>query len=262
MHDGAVRVICGVTKPLTRPRRTDHDRPSQARLYLVRPAAGCSRYVLCGRAQVRPRNPKSPVADRGSCTPCSGRGSLHREEGIGPRHHCAFWPQRAAFGHRRHRQGARTQGTGSRQARRRRNGQDTDRRGAGDDFRRICRGRAQGRSGRQAGARRAPSSLYVRPLQNQAQGRRGAGEKAGSEFRVRRPGRGGEGLGAHERRRRRRRVGARPYQRAGQCALSRGVCPSGVGLAQAGHRRRGPRRRGDEEARHGGAARRRAGFGA
>ena len=50
---------------------------------------------------------------------------------------------------------------------------------------------------------------------------------------------------------RRRGVGARSRQRAGQCAFSRRVRPPRRGLAQARRHRRGSRRAGDAQARHG-----------
>ena len=62
--------------------------------------------------------------------------------------------------------------------------------------------------------------------------------------------------------RRRRRHRPRSRQRTGERALSRRICPPRLEPDQAWRRRRGARRRGHEEARHGRVARRRAGLGA
>ena len=52
---------------------------------------------------------------------------------------------------------------------------------------RICGGRAEGRTDRRSGSRRAPACVPIRPLQDQAQGRRRAGRQGRSQFRLRQP---------------------------------------------------------------------------
>ena len=65
-----------------------------------------------------------------------------------------------------------------RQARRRRHGKGAGLPRRGDDLRRVRDRGAQGRPDRRSGARRAAARLRVRSLQDQAQGRRGAGRQA------------------------------------------------------------------------------------
>ena len=121
--------------------------------------------------------------------------------------------------------------------------------------------RREGRRRRGCGARRQHARLSVRPLQDQAQGRRRGPEQ-----------------GAHDARRRRRRGRAQGVGRASRRSLEGVVLardlvnePPNVlypvefarraaRTAQARRRGRDPRREGDAQARHGRAARRRAGL--
>ena len=148
---------------------------------------------------------------------------LHRQERPALEHRR---PRRAAGvppGGDRRRQGGQAQGAGFRQARRRGLGQGSvgcDRR---HDLRGIRRRRAQARAVRRHGARHAAPRLCLRPLQDQAQGRRRAARQDAGGDRGRQRRLGAEGLGRARGAGRRRRHGARPDQRAGQRAVSRGV---------------------------------------
>ena len=104
--------------------------------------------------------------------------------------------------------------------------------------------------------------LRLRPLQDQAQGRREAAGKAQRDGRGRRRRRRAQGLRCARGDRRRRADGARSGQRAGQRALSGRIRPPHAGAEKSRRRGRGARRQGDEEARHERAARRRPGLGA
>ncbi len=122
--------------------------------------------------------------------------------------------------------------------------------------------RDEGRSGRRPGARHRAARLRLRPLQDQAQGRREAAGPAQRDGRGRRRRRRTQGLCGARSDQRRRADGARSRQRAGQCALPGGIRPP-HGRSEEGRRRgRGARPQGDEETRHERAARRRPGLGA
>ena len=240
----------------------NHDRRPQARLYPLRPLARRSCCVLRGKPQIRHRHPARAGADWRSGAPGGRGGPLHRQERHDARHRGAYGAQAAAARRGRDRQGQRAQAQGRGQARRHCHGQGAGGGRRGHDLCRVCLRRAQGRSSRRLGAGCAAARLCVRPLQDQAQGRRQSAEKGRGEFRLRQSGGGGKGLGRRRGHRRRRRHRARSRQRTGERALSRRICPPRLEPDQARRRRRGARRRGHEEARHGRAARRRAGLGA
>ena len=125
------------------------------------------------------------------------------------------------------------QAEGLRQARRHRHGQVPGKRHRSNRVRRTVRRAPERGAGGRSGAGHAPARLCVRPLQDQAQGRRGRraaveGDASRSPMRRRRA----QGLWPARGDRRRRRHGARPGQRAGQRALSGGI--------------RAPRRRAEE----------------
>ena len=112
------------------------------------------------------------------------------------------------------------------------------RRDASHDRRRSAR-RAEARSGGRHRARGAAARLCVRPLQDQAQGRRGAAQGGAGHDRGGGRRRGAEGLRVARRRGERRGVGARSRQRTGQCALSDRVRPPRRRTEKARRRRRG-----------------------
>ena len=154
---------------------------------------------------------------------------------------------------------ARPKAAGFRQAGRHRHGQDSGRGHRGDGRRRPAGRCHEARPGRRCRARGAAARLCVRPLQDQAQGRRETPAQARGDAR-------GPATSP-----------ARAKALAPREAVADGVMlardlvnePPNVlypdefarragELREARRRRRGARRQGDEEARHGRAARRRA----
>jgi hypothetical protein len=79
----------------------------------------------------------------------------------------------------------------------------------------ICGRSTQGRPDCKSCARRAPARVPVRSVQDEAQGRRRTASQGGNKFRQRQPGRRRKGVGGRGWSCRRRRLGARPHQRAG-----------------------------------------------
>ena len=193
--------------------------------------------------------------------PGGGGRPVQGQEWLGARHRGAGRARRIASDRDRRRQGARPQGAGLREARRDRDGEDSRRRDRGDHHRRTAGRGHQAGAGRRYRARRRAARLCVRPLQDQAQGRRGEGRpRSRSRSRSRAP----PLSRRHSRPRnavaRRRRDRARSRQRAGERALPGRIRPPRRQPEEARRRRRGARRQGDEEARHERAARRRAGL--
>ena len=264
LHQGGVRFIWRYRKsPLTGQEGPNHDRRPQARLHPLRPLAWRSRCVLRGKPQIRHRNPARAGAGWRSGAPGGGGGPLHRQERHDARHRGAYGTQAAAARRGRDRQGQRAQAQGRGQARRHCHGQGAGGGRGGHDLCRVRLGRAQGRSGRRPGAGCTAARLYVRPLQDQAQRRRQSAEKGRGEFRLRQSGGGGKGLGQRATAIADGVVIARDLVNEPANVLYPGrIRPPRLELEQARRRRRGARRRGDEEARHGRAARRRPGLGA
>ena len=154
------------------------------------------------------------------------------------------------------------QAAGLREARRRRHGAHSGSRQRGRGGAGTRRRAAEAGCGGRCRARRDAARLFVRPLQDQAQGgRRGAGQGA-RHARRRGRGRRAQGLGRPPGGRRRRHHGARPRQRAAERSFPIEFARRASDLAQARRRRRGARRQGDDQARHGRAARRRPGLAA
>ena len=200
--------------PMIWPGRTDHARArSSALRSFTRPArsSGC---VLRGKPQIRTGHPKGPCADRRSGAPRRGGGPFHRQEW--PR--CSISLRRPASTHRalsligtgkeqRIAQPATSSSSAASRWGRARNGR------RGDHHCRIRFRRAQRRRDRRSGARCAAARLFVRPLQDQAQGRRRPAEQSRGRVSPA-PIRGGaeKAWARAARYCRRRRAGARPYQ--------------------------------------------------
>ena len=114
----------------------------------------------------------------------------------------------------------------------------------GHRVRRIAGRRAESRAGRRSGAGRAAARLCLRPLQDQAQGRREAARQTQRDDRGRRRRRRARSLYAARGDQRRRADGARSGQRAGQRALSGGIRPPHAGAEKSRRRGRGARPQG------------------
>ena len=84
---------------------------------------------------------------------------------------------------------------GPREARRHRHGADSDERRGGHDLRRLAVRGDEGGSSRRCRARHPAARLCVRPLQDQAQGGRGAAGHGQAQPCGRKPGRGRTGMG-------------------------------------------------------------------
>ena len=201
-----------------------HARRSEDRLHPICPAPRCSRYVLRRGPQIRSGNPEgrsSPIGDLLRRAAAADR--FTGKNGVGPRHHGAGRPQRC--------RGSSSSATGKES--------ELDARAissssAASPWARCRSAAAQATIVAEfaAGALKADQvadlalgarlrAYTVRPLQDQAEGRRRTAEQGrgrASPARARRPPRKPGSRTA--RYRRRRRPGARPRQRAGQRALS------------------------------------------
>ncbi len=185
---------------------------------------------------------------------------FHRQGGQRARYRGARGHQGCAAGRDRDRESRRPQASGPRKARRQRNGSHSVRRDRSDSLARTRRWGAQARCRRRCRTRRDAARLFVRPLQDQAQGGGRSAEQGARVARGRRRGGRAQGLGWSAGSRRRRDHRARPRQRAAEYPLSGRVRAPRERAAQARRRHRHPRREGDAQARHGRAARRWAGL--
>ena len=156
-------------------------------------------FSLCSapRTSSSDRHRKGARAGRRSLSPRRRRRPLYRQERVGPRNHRAGRPECAPPGRDRHRQGERTKD------------RDILRLGGVAMGKVPAPPRKQRSSQSSAPARSRPNrspiwrsargcAPTVRPLQDQAQGRRGAGGQGRGEFRLRQPGRRRASLGARQ----------------------------------------------------------------